>query len=120
MNKEICWALIALMDGVQYHDLPGMGFSDAECERIWEATQEAKNCYNDIEKKVTTETDLTKTVTTETELRQKIELQNKQISLLLQSMKQEREERRQKGEQREQRLSLAVSRMVLQLQKLNK
>jgi len=61
-----------------------------------------------------------KTVTTETELRQKIELQNKQISLLLQSMKQEREERRQKGEQREQRLSLAVSRMESQLKRLHK
>lgn len=117
MNKEIFWALIALMDGVQYHDLPGMGFSDAECDRIWKATQEAKKCYNGIGMNVTTETDLTKSWQ---ELERKIELQNKQISLLLQSMKQEREERRQKGEQREQRLSLAVSRMELQLQKLNK
>ncbi len=61
---------------------------------------------------------MVKTVTTETELRQKIELQNKQISLLLQSMKQEREERRQKGEQREQMLSLSVSQMESQLLQL--
>ena len=80
--------------------------------------------------------------TTEAELRHKIELQNKQLSLmnqllkieneewrqkgeereqrissLLQSMKQEREEIRQKGEESQQKLSLAVSRMEQQLQK---
>ena len=56
--------------------------------------------------------------TTWKELRQKIELQNNKISLLLQSMRQEREERRQKGEQREQKLSSAVLRMETQVQRL--
>lgn len=42
MNNEILWALVAIMDGVKKHELPDMGFSDEDCDRIWNATMIAK------------------------------------------------------------------------------
>jgi len=66
-------------------------------------------------KKVTTETDLTKTWQ---ELEQKVESQNKEISSLLQSMRQEREEIKQESKQRQQELSSAVLRMENALSRL--
>jgi hypothetical protein len=66
-------------------------------------------------KNVTTETDLTKIWQ---ELGQKVKSQNKEISSLLQSMRQEREEMKQESEQGQQRLSSAVLRMELQLRQL--
>lgn len=45
MNNEICWALINLMDGVQRHELPEQGFSEEDCDRIWNATLIAKAYY---------------------------------------------------------------------------
>jgi Txe/YoeB family toxin of Txe-Axe toxin-antitoxin module len=68
---------------------------------------------------------MSKKVTTETELRQKMKLwgeqekqESEQISSLIQSMRQEREEIKQESEQRQQELSSAVSRMERALSRL--
>jgi hypothetical protein len=68
-----------------------------------------------MDKPVTTETDLIKSWQ---KLEQKVESQNKEISSLLQLMRQERKEMRQESEQGQQRLSSAVLRMESQVQRL--